>query len=122
MLPTLALSGDLVIQDVFSIRCRDPWKTLERGTLIVFHPPNSPNQKVCKRVFGLPGDTVCVDPTGQIAHSSEHVVVPPGHVWVIGDNAPYARDSRHYGPLHIGLIQSRLIARVWFLNLFRISR
>jgi inner membrane protease subunit 1 len=61
----------------------------------------------------LPGDVVCVDPTGQLAPSTEHVVVPKGHIWVSGDNAADSRDSRMYGPVPMALIHGRLFARVW---------
>jgi inner membrane protease subunit 1 len=60
----------------------------------------------------LPGDVICVDPTGQLAPSTEHVVVPKGHIWVSGDNAADSRDSRLYGPVPMALIHGRLFARV----------
>jgi len=44
------------------------------------------------------------------------VQVPEGHVWLAGDNLPYTRDSRTYGPLPIGLIKGKIIASShgWF--------
>ncbi len=110
MLPTLAARGDWIIEDRLSVR-RDP-VTFARGEIITLKSPQDPLQIVCKRIVGLPGDTICVDPTGQYAPSSEHIVVPRGHVWVNGDNLPYSRDSRRYGPVPMGLIQGRAVLKV----------
>ncbi|GAW09352.1 signal peptidase I family protein [Lentinula edodes] len=57
-------------------------------------------------------DVVCVDPTGLKAPSTEHVLVPKGHIWICGDNMTHSRDSRDYGPVPIALIRSKLFARV----------
>lgn len=37
--------------------------------------------------------------------------VPEGHVWVAGDNLPWSRDSRMYGPVPLGLVKGKLIAK-----------
>jgi inner membrane protease subunit 1 len=110
MLPTLAEQGEIVIEDSFSHR-RNP-NGLARGDLVTLKSPLEHSRIICKRVIGLPGDTICVDPTGKKAPSTEHAVVPKGHVWIIGDNAAFSRDSSDYGPVSISLIQARLIARV----------
>ena len=34
----------------------------------------------------------------------QRVVVPPNHVWVVGDNRSMSRDSRTYGPLSLELV------------------
>lgn len=38
--------------------------------------------------------------------------VPKGHVWVCGDNLTASRDSRVYGPVPIGLVKGRIVAKV----------
>lgn len=120
MLPTLASEGELVIEDCVTLRLL-PGR-LSRGDLITLKSPLDPGRIICKRVIGLPGDVVCVDPTGEKAPSTEHVKIPEGHVWISGDNAGWSRDSRDYGPVSISLIQGRLVARVWPLRQATIFR
>jgi len=120
MLPTLAVSGEVIIEDCISVRL-NPGK-LQRGELVILKSPLDPQQFICKRIIGLAGDTVCVDPTGQLAPSTEHVLVPKGHIWIIGDNAAESRDSRMYGPVPIALVHGRLYARIWPLRDFTIFR
>ncbi|KAF9270413.1 LexA/Signal peptidase [Marasmius fiardii PR-910] len=120
MLPTLANEGEIVIEDRLTYRL---WpNSFARGDLLVLKSPLDPNRIICKRVIGLPGDTICVDPTGEKAPSTEHVVVPKGHIWISGDNAAYSRDSREYGPVPMALVHGRLYARVWPLKAATIFR
>jgi len=120
MLPTLAVSGEVVIEDCISVRL-NPDK-LQRGELIILKSPLDPQRTICKRIIGLAGDTVCVDPTGRLAPSTEHVLVPKGHIWIGGDNAAESRDSRMYGPVPIALVHGRLYARIWPLRDFTVFR
>jgi signal peptidase I len=39
------------------------------------------------------------------------VVVPPGHVWLEGDNAVNSTDSRYYGPVPAALVKGRVVVR-----------
>jgi inner membrane protease subunit 1 len=110
MLPTLADEGELVIEDRMTFRLFPD--RLSRGDLITLKSPLEPHRIICKRLIGLPGDLVCVDPTGEKAPSSEHIKIPKGHVWISGDNAAWSRDSRDYGPVSMSLIQGRIVARV----------
>lgn len=108
MEPTLADKGEWVIENLLYYKFQD----IARGDLVTLKSPLDPSRCVCKRVIGLAGDIICVDPTGMKAPSTEHVVVPKGHVWVIGDNASISRDSRDYGPVPVALIRGKLWARV----------
>jgi len=114
MLPTLDNSGELVVESILPYRLFP--NHLARGELITLTSPVNPSRIICKRVLGLPGDIICVDPTGIKAPSTEHVVVPKGHIWIVGDNASWSRDSRDYGPVSMALIRGRIAARVSALN------
>src|SRR5882757_9552204 len=89
MLPTMEATGELVLENRLIGRFFP--ECLTRGDLVTFVSPLDPKRVVCKRILGLPGDIVCVDPTGELAPSSEHVVIPKGHLWFSGDNAAWSR-------------------------------
>lgn len=40
-------------------------------------------------------------------------VVPPGCVWLEGDNKMNSTDSRTYGPVPIALLQGRVFMQIW---------
>jgi len=120
MLPTMAVDGEAVIENRLSFRLNPG--CLKRGDLVTFESPLTPGRLVCKRLLGLPGDTVCVDPTGLKVLSSEHVVVPKGHLWLMGDNADLSRDSRDYGPVPLSLVRGTLWAKVYPFNRMTIFR
>ena len=111
MLPTMSASGEWIVEDALTVRFG--LKPIRRGELLVLVSPRAPTEHICKRVIGLPGDIVCVDPTGERAPSTEHCLIPKGHIWIQGDNAAGSRDSRYYGPVPIALVRARVVARVW---------
>ena len=94
-----------------SIQLRKTRNTLrlKLGDLVVATSPANPSKQVCKRVLGLPGDTVLMDPRFK---DSASVIVPRGHVFLAGDNLANSTDSRNYGTVPMGLIQGRVVARV----------
>lgn len=110
MFPTIAEKGEVVLEDRLTPRLFPDH--IKRGDLVILKSPIMPERIVCKRVLGLPGDIICVDPTGEKAPSTEHILIPKGHLWISGDNAAYSRDSREYGPVSMSLIQSKLVMRV----------
>lgn len=120
MLPTMAVDGEAVVENRLSF-----WLNpgcLERGDLVTFESPLTPGRLVCKRLLGFPGDIICVDPTGLKVPSSEHVVVPKSHLWLMGDNADFSRDSRDYGPVPLSLVRGTLWARVYPFSRMTIFR
>ncbi len=85
-----------------------------------------------KRVVALPGERVegrggkvlvegreLVEPylpAGTITSDFPAVVVPPGTLWVMGDNRGNSADSRIFGPVPQSTVVGRAFARVWPLN------
>lgn len=43
----------------------------------------------------------------------QYVTVPLGHVWLAGDNMANSTDSRHYGPVPLGMVRGKVLARVY---------
>ena len=98
-----------------------------RGDVVVLRYPRNQALDFVKRVVGLPGDRIAMrdgtllvnggaaDDYGCIAdHQNllEHVV-PPGHVFVLGDNRPISCDSREFGLVPVELLKGRVRARFW---------
>ena len=102
MMPTFNEFGDWVAVDLILWR----WRPLEFGSLMSFVPPDDPDKIVMKRLIGLPGDNLLIDPTQS---STERITVPKGHVWMQGDNYAASNDSRYYGPVPIGLLRGKIL-------------
>ncbi len=82
-----------------------------------------------KRVVALPGERVeghdgklLIDgrelvepylPPGEPTSEFAAVVVPPGTVWVMGDNRDNSADSRVFGPIPESTVVGRAFVRVW---------
>eukprot|EP00039_Didymoeca_costata_P008582 m.113715 g.113715 ORF g.113715 m.113715 type:complete len:176 (+) comp14145_c1_seq1:122-649(+) len=121
MLPTLNQENDFLLENTFSINFAKDKKTLDlqRGDVVIATSPEQPNVYVCKRVMGLPGDRVYKF-HGFSGHSDilndGSMVVPRGHVWLLGDNPANSNDSRNYGPVPLGLVRSKVVARIWPLT------
>lgn len=59
MLPTLQTSGDFVIID----KSYKNGNSIQMGDILVARKPTQPDHWVCKRVTGMPGDVVLLDPS-----------------------------------------------------------
>jgi signal peptidase I len=128
MEPTLEI-GDRVLVNKVSYRIGE----LERGDVVVFErPPNAIGgtvEELIKRVIGLPGDSIeahdgrvfidgeAIDepwlPAGTFTPDFALAEVPPGHVFVLGDNRGNSQASNQFGPVDNDLIIGRAFVIVW---------
>ncbi|KAF5948693.1 hypothetical protein HYC85_014650 [Camellia sinensis] len=122
MLPTLNLTGDVVLAEYLSTR----FGKVGLGDVILVRSPENPTRIVTKRIVGMEGDTGSfITIVGEIDADVAHRIkagwckwrsasgVPKGHVWIQGDNIYASKDSRHFGPVPYGLIQGKVCCRVW---------
>ncbi|KAI9371840.1 peptidase S24/S26A/S26B/S26C [Aspergillus egyptiacus] len=121
MYPTYNPRGDYLLIS----RLHKHGRGIEVGDVVRFYHPSFLGVCGAKRVIGMPGDFVCRDePLSNTVggkgdghgHGGEMIRVPEGHVYVVGDNLPWSRDSRNFGPLPMGLINGKVIARIWPLS------
>ena len=63
-------------------------------------------------MLGKGGDVISVPKAGSFG-GTQRVEVPPGHVWLQGDNKDNSTDSRDYGPVPFALIMGKVFVRVW---------
>ena len=127
--------GDNLIVDKITYRFRDP----ERFDVIVFPVELDQNRKYIKRIIGLPGETVQIDPEGNIyingeileenygretinpntiGRAVEPVVLGENEYFVLGDNRNHSSDSRReiVGNINRKDIIGRAWVRIWPFN------
>ncbi len=76
--------------------------SIRRGEIVGFINPKDPDERLIKRVIGLPGDLVKT-----YQYKRKYVFVPKGHCWVEGDNFSKSGDSNKFGCMSMGLIQGK---------------
>jgi signal peptidase I len=136
-----------------------PTADIRRGDIVVFKYPEDPERDFIKRVIGLPGETIelrqrrilidgrpidepyahylsgAAGPAAGETTSDDvrerygPVVVPPGSVFVMGDNRDNSQDSRYWGFLPKEHIKGKALMIYWSfdssrggLNLFTQTR
>lgn len=125
--------GDIIVFPSPAVPAEEEW-VLER----LFHDVlesvalrDPGDRELIKRVIGLPGDTIegrgghvliggrlLVEPyldSTVVTSDFRPIVVPAGHVFVMGDNRTNSHDSRFsdIGTIEVDTIVGRAIARVW---------
>eukprot|EP00026_Physarum_polycephalum_P017628 Phypoly_transcript_18917.p1 GENE.Phypoly_transcript_18917~~Phypoly_transcript_18917.p1 ORF type:complete len:123 (-),score=10.93 Phypoly_transcript_18917:153-521(-) len=106
MCPTLNPAGDIVLVNKFSSYSRSSFKT---GDVVIATSPHNPCKTVCKRITAMEGDRILVMHNDGLSYQ----MVPPGHVWIEGDNKHQSYDSRAYGPIPVQLLQGKAVLRIW---------
>lgn len=102
---------------------------LERGDVVVFESVENEGKELIKRVAALPGETVSVrgdavyvdgeplrgaDASRDLpGFSGSSNPVPPGHLYVLGDNRDASRDSRAFGPVSKDRIKGEAVVTFW---------
>lgn len=126
MEPNLHTNERLVIEKI-SYYLHGP----RRGDVVVLRDPAGSPELLIKRVVGLPGERVTladgrvyVDGTPidepyldqPTKGSGRSWVVPPFHVFVMGDNRSASRDSRTFGAVPMEELVGRALFRYWPLE------
>lgn len=143
MLQTLQLGDQLLVSKVsyrlklpFSDTVLFTTGEIQRGDIVVFDPPFKSQFPYIKRVIGLPGDTVQIRDkqvyvNGRrlkepyVRHSDRMVLganrrdqmpptrVPPGKLFVMGDNRDDSEDSRFWGFADAAKVHGKALVIYW---------
>jgi len=133
MLPTFK-TGDKVLVNRLLISMQKP----QRGDIVIFQPPTEPRDFI-KRVIAIEGERVEIKPDrDQVGlpsggdcgdcgvyvngvrldepyikqrpdYSVEPITIPPGHIFVLGDNRRNSSDSHLWGPLDVRSVAAKAI-------------
>lgn len=110
MQPTLnpepCIWRDVVVFDRVSVQSIGKFA---RGEVVALRSPTNPSDLLVKRIVALEGDVVQTLPP----YPEQEVKVPPGHVWLEGDEGFRTIDSNRWGPVPLGLIDSKLTFIIW---------
>lgn len=132
-------NNDFLLTDKISYRFKDP----QRGEVIVFKAPPSElcAEQECeyiKRIIGLPGEKIKVQegsvfindkkineeylpqdlqtPSGGFLLNGRTIILGDNEYLALGDNRPYSRDGREFGPIKKDAIIGKAWLRYWPLS------
>lgn len=118
MQPTLEPGDRLLVRPVGPVPPR-------RGDVVIVRDPRRPRRATVKRVVGLPGERIelragrlsidgvtHIEPHAHRRDGDDACTVPPGHLYVLGDNRSHSTDSRTYGPVPLTLVEAVVVATI----------
>ncbi|KAG8964965.1 hypothetical protein FRC03_001116 [Tulasnella sp. 419] len=113
---------DVVILDRLSAASSFPFRDLlykgkppiRHGDIVVLRSPVDPNLMITKRVIAMEHDMVKTLPP----YPESMVKIPQGHIWVEGDEPFRSNDSNTFGPVSMGLVDSKVRCIIWPLHRF----
>jgi signal peptidase I len=124
MRPTLE-EGDRILLNRLAYRFGDE----ARGDVVVFHSPISAGEDLVKRIVAVANDRVSISGgklyVNGVAQDEPYlleqgfngempeIVVPAGHVFVMGDNRNNSGDSRLFGPISTDSIIGKAFLVYW---------
>jgi signal peptidase I len=136
---SISMTGTIQPGEVVLVDRMNPELGLQRGEVIVFHPPSDTSGVLfIKRVIGLPGDHISIvnavvsgNGTGVVSVNGRQLdepylapntvtltsgwdfetTVPAGSVFVMGDDRMESWDSRSYGSVPLG----NIVGRAWLV-------
>lgn len=123
MAPHIA-SGEYVLINTVAYRVGHP----ARGDIVAFRHERSAPSVYLKRIIGLPGDRIAIS-RGEVfvngakldepyvrypdTRTFPEVTVPPGALYVLGDNRANSDDSRFWGFVEQGDVIGKAVAGIW---------
>ena len=133
-IPSSSMTETLQVRDRILVnKLSYQFGNIDRSDIIVFHrPDNAPQgdtEEFIKRVVGLPGETIHAEAgivyindrpldepylrENELTLNLPALVVPEGHLFVMGDNRRNSADSRVFGTIDQDLIVGEAFIRVW---------
>ena len=142
MRPVL-MEGDRIFVDKISYRFKEP----QRGDIVVFKYPLDPKKDFVKRLVALGGETVEIRdgqiyiqgkkletpasfverfyynrPDWDYGKEGQVTLVPPGQLFVLGDNSAQSSDSRNWGFVPRKSVIGRAVLIWWPPKRFRLLK